>query len=434
MANHKKKQSIADQINETLKPKDLTEENDEIEARFEEFDENIQINQVSSIRKQQAKELSELNSKYEGKAVSRKDLESDNDTFDSEIDEKLEDSDGNDESDEIEQDQSGDDDDDDDNDFGDIDLAQFNMSTDEKLEAKLIKETSEEIQKGLCVQNQLKIWEKLLEVRIKAQKMLITANSLPDFDAYLALTEQDEDSEFLEKYESACDNIYGLVDNLLELQTTLVEKYPESKDSLKALKRKISSNGESSIIKRSKLAEYSDKIEENYEAYKDYGIQVLQKWNDRTRRDIKNATNLTIVNKIESALLGKREMIRKTQIYRGDFEIFGVDKPQNESGEIELAEIFDDSDFYHQLLRELIEYKSNVGDNQSEIAQKFIELQKVRSKMKKKVETRASKGRKIRYNVHNKLVSFMPPKDSSEWTDEARTELFNSLFGSIKQD
>lgn len=208
--------------------------------------------------------------------------------------------------------------------------------------------------------------------------------------------------------------------------------FNESKGVLKGIKRKTAHN--SSVLKRSKLAEYSDKIEDNYEAYKEYGNQVLQKWHDRTKslKDSKNATmNMSILTKIENALAGRSEMIRKTRLYRGDYDIVGVEKPQNDKNETELAEIFDDSDFYHQLLRELIEYKSNVGDNQSEITQKFIELQKVRSKMKKKVETRASKGRKIRYNVHNKLVSFMPPKDMSEWTDDARTELFNSLFGGI---
>lgn len=144
---------------------------------------------------------------------------------------------------------------------------------------------------------------------------------------------------------------------------------------------------------------------------------------------------MNILTKIENALLSKNEMIRKTQVYRGDFNIYGIDNPKEtvESDgthkEVQLPEIFDDSEFYHQMLRELIEYKTNTGENQSEITQKFIELQKVRSRMKKNVDTRASKGRKIRYIVHNKLVNFMPPKDTSEWTYEAKTELFTSLFG-----
>lgn len=430
MENRKKKQSITDQINETLKPKELTEENDNIEARFEEFDENIEtFNQSSSIRRQQAKELSELDSKYEGKATSRKELElesgSEEDNFDNKsIDDEISESDES-----LKSSADGDDED-----FGDFDLSQLNKRSEQIDEAKLIKETQEEVQKSVCVQNQLKIWEKLLEVRIKAQKMLISANSLPDYDAYHTLCEEDGDGQFLKKYESACDNLHNLLHNLVDLQEILIGKFPESKDVLKGAKRKVFPSAKG-ILKRSKLAEYSDRIEDNYDAYKEFSIPILQKWHDRTKiMHSKNASNMTIMNKIESALLGKKEMIRKTQIYRGDYDIIGVERPQNENGEIEVAEIFDDSDFYHQLLRELIEYKSNVDDNhQSEITQKFIELQKVRSKMKKKIETRASKGRKIRYNVHNKLVNFMPPKERSEWTEDAKTELFNSLFGTIKQ-
>lgn len=118
--------------------------------------------------------------------------------------------------------------DDSEDDFDDIDLSHFTKKPSEEAghadNTVLVNEASEEVQKGICVQNQLKIWEKLLEVRIKAQKMLITANSLPDYDAHIALTEDDTESQFLEKCESTCDNVYGLIDNLLELQSTLVER------------------------------------------------------------------------------------------------------------------------------------------------------------------------------------------------------------------
>lgn len=227
---------------------------------------------------------------------------------------------------------------------------------------------------------------------------------------------------------------------MLHIFTISHFRFPESKGVLASTKRKGGENGSSGVLKRSKLAEYSDKIEGNNGAYTNYRNQVLQKWHDRTKgiKDTKNpAANLNIMTKIENALLGKNETIRKTQIYRGDYNIYGVEKPEeNDDGtsvDVQLPEIFDDSEFYHQLLRELIEYKSNTDDNQSEITQKFIELQKVRSRMKKKVDTRASKGRKIRYVVHNKLVNYMPQKDTSEYTEEAKSELYSSLFGMANQ-
>ena len=60
------------------------------------------------------------------------------------------------------------------------------------------------------------------------------------------------------------------------------------------------------------------------------------------------------------------------------------------------AEIFDDSDFYHQLLRELIDRKTANAKDPLEINRQYIQLQSLRKKTKKKFESRLSKGKKIR--------------------------------------
>ncbi|MGH0188136.1 UNVERIFIED_CONTAM: hypothetical protein FKN15_028425 [Acipenser sinensis] len=62
-------------------------------------------------------------------------------------------------------------------------------------------------------------------------------------------------------------------------------------------------------------------------------------------------------------------------------------------------EIFDDDDFYHQLLRELIEKKTSALDANDQVAmgRQWLAIQKLRSKIKKKMDTKASKGRKVRY-------------------------------------
>ena len=267
MTSVKKKESIADEINEILKPKELTEETDEVEAKFEEFNEfeerDSKVNQVSDIRRQTARSLSELDSKYKGKVVSRKELEAEDDISDSsDNDDDLEDeeesdieagsgdevndaTDSGEEHEEDEEDQSeasdeddsnaseGSDEDDDDDFQDDFDISQYakpqnsssSATSPRDIKSQLLKSSSlnEEIKKGFCVQNQLKIWEKLLEVRIKSQKMLITANSLPSFDDHLELSSLD-DSTFSEKVEKTCDGVHRLLDNLLELQSTLVNR------------------------------------------------------------------------------------------------------------------------------------------------------------------------------------------------------------------
>lgn len=51
-------------------------------------------------------------------------------------------------------------------------------------------------------------------------------------------------------------------------------------------------------------------------------------------------------------------------------------------------------------------------------------------KVKKVVDTKASKGRKLRYEVHEKLQNFMvPATPRGAWHDEQIDELFSSLMG-----
>lgn len=51
------------------------------------------------------------------------------------------------------------------------------------------------------------------------------------------------------------------------------------------------------------------------------------------------------------------------------------------------------------MLRELIERKTKGGDTNDPLlmGKQWVEIQKLRAKSKKKVDTKASKGRKIRY-------------------------------------
>lgn len=66
------------------------------------------------------------------------------------------------------------------------------------------------------------------------------------------------------------------------------------------------------------------------------------------------------------------------------------------------------------------------------IFRQMIELQKLRSKMKKNVDTKSTKGRKLRFVILPKLVNFMAPHPYNSWSQQAETELFSSLFGNIK--
>jgi protein AATF/BFR2 len=187
-------------------------------------------------------------------------------------------------------------------------------------------------------------------------------------------------------------------------------------------KKRKSSSKNPPESKQVRLDNFGVAIEKNYATLKTYSQPVLQKWHDRTNvasiSKTKQLSTTNLLKNIEDSLINKPELIKKTQIYRGGYDVFDMknnlslftsdDKAVNvediegdqllESvNKLVCPEIFDDSDFYHQLLRELIQSKSGDNQGQLEITKKYHELQKLRRKMKKTVDTRASKGRKIRY-------------------------------------
>lgn len=147
------------------------------------------------------------------------------------------------------------------------------------------------------------------------------------------------------------------------------------------------------------------------------------------------------MKQIEQILTDKDRLVKRTQMKRASYRVLGKPEesqlPVQEAEETERKpavhtydpEIFDDSDFYHQQLRELIERKTSDINDPIALSRQWLEIQRLRNKVKRKVETKASKGRKIRYHVHPKLVNFMAPKETCNWSDEARDDLFKSLFG-----
>lgn len=137
--------------------------------------------------------------------------------------------------------------------------------------------------------------------------------------------------------------------------------------------------------------------------------------------------------------MDKDRLIKRTQLKRSLYEICGKPEPiigdptnVDELKDRHLKdydqEIFDDQDFYNQLMRELIDRQASNVLDPVELSRKSIELQNLRNKNKKKVDTKASKGRKIRFNTHKPLVNFMAPIYRSQMSDEARFFFFFNSY------
>jgi protein AATF/BFR2 len=51
------------------------------------------------------------------------------------------------------------------------------------------------------------------------------------------------------------------------------------------------------------------------------------------------------------------------------------------------------------------------------------------AKTRKNVDTKASKGRKMRFTVHEKLQNFMAPENRGSWEPDAIERFFRTLLG-----
>lgn len=287
-------------------------------------------------------------------------------------------------------------------------------------------------EKGQAVRDQLKIWEKMLEIRIQVQKFLITGNQLPQHNMYQTYA---SNQEYLEKMKKCKTNLSTLLNTMLELQEALLQRYPETKTILSR------HNQTKEKYKKFKPNNYERILKETHDSYNQYKNATIQKWNEKTQvasgNLLTSIPTLSILKQIAFATTDIHKMRRKTQLKRSEYTIIGkvtIHDHETDFNRVEEYddEIFDDDDFYHQLLRDLIEFKSSDVTDPVQLSKQWIELQNMRCKMKKKVDTRATKGRKIRYNVHNKLVNFMAPIEVlNAWTNIAKNELCNSLFGKI---
>lgn len=264
-------------------------------------------------------------------------------------------------------------------------------------------------------------------------------------------TKQKTEEKKQDTKEASDEEIASDTDNEEIPSDTEDEENPENMTNSHSDKTK--SVNQNTLKKKRKLEDYEKEIFTSHKSFKTFRDTTIQKWNEKTRlasvTNIKNTPTNTILQQISYILSDREKLVKRTQLKRSEYEIVGYKKPSNEENQEEkgaevnpvmksrkdddeyIPEIFDDSDFYHQLLRELIECKSADISDPVQLSRQWIALQQMRSKMKRKVDTKATKGRKIKYVVHNQLVNYMAPEKSMKWTDESISELYSSLFGKM---
>jgi protein AATF/BFR2 len=91
--------------------------------------------------------------------------------------------------------------------------------------------------------------------------------------------------------------------------------------------------------------------------------------------------------------------------------------------------IYNDGDYYQQLLKEFIDTRMQETNDPMILAMRYAKMKQMQKKKSKDIDTKASKGRKIRYQVQEKIQNFMAPEPRGTWHEEMCEELFVSLLG-----
>uniref|UniRef100_A0A8D9EFC8 Protein AATF n=1 Tax=Cacopsylla melanoneura TaxID=428564 RepID=A0A8D9EFC8_9HEMI len=300
---------------------------------------------------------------------------------------------------------------------------------------------SSEIEKGKAVQQQIALWDSFLECRIRLQKGIVAFNKLPSQEV---MDKYSLGTELHKELSDAQESVSRLTETLISLHEKLCNQY-EGVGQSESKKRKSTTSDKGGVKKR-KLEEYDSFLNQMKDNFVSYQNDAIQKWNDKTKiasgktgNSNFSAFDQSVLNQIEHILKDKARLVRRTQQRKSKYVRVGeLGLDSKEDSEEALikdeydVETFDDDDFYHKILRDYIEKKTVDINDPQKLGKQWMELQKLRSKMKRKVDVKCTKGRKLRYGVHEKLVNFMAPVLSHQWNLESEIELFKSLFGKKK--
>lgn len=357
------------------------------------------------------------------------------DGFDDEDDEIPSD-DEEDESEEDEEDEDEDEDDEEEEDSGrrakssdDREELRRLMASDQKTIAATISNAAKaDAAKGKAVKQQRATFDALLNTRIKLQKGLTAINQL----AIAAKDTEEVDQEAVKSAESAALTLWSTLE---DLRLALADaQAPDGSKKRKRPEAVTPSTSSASLWKRMTDLE-SDALA--------HRRTILDKWSAKVRGSTATIPNAR--GKLLGSAAGGQQTITavldaQVASETGDRAAKRARQKSSAGDDGDDEPVYDDTIFYQTLLRELVEQRMSSSDAITNgIDTLHIQLPSRLSvhpvtgmrkdKVKRDVDTRASKGRKMKYDVHEKLQNFMAPEDRGSWTVHAREEFFASLLG-----
>lgn len=269
----------------------------------------------------------------------------------------------------------------------------------------------QDIEKGQAVRQQRKIFDGLLNLRVRLQKALVAVNTL----GYV----EGDDSTGPEAYEAAEEAALKLWNTIDDLRSGIKGSKAGEKR-----KRDVDTSTTTSTI--------WGYMNDDEEKARQQRRKTLDKWSGKigaTTVPVGNKLNLNgtrnaISTVLEEQLRDPERLIKRTRVPRSCAPL------QASKSVKEDAAIYDDADFYQLLLKSLVDQRTADSEAQQSAGVATVQWAAMKeAKTSKAVDRRASRGRKMRFTVHDKLAGFMAPEDRRAWEAEAIDRFFGTLFG-----
>ena len=298
-------------------------------------------------------------------------------------------------------------------------LRKLMASEQKSVVANLSRETAADISKGKAVAQQQQTFSTLLNCRIRLQKALTMTRDLKELPS-LSDDAMKESAAIVESAQLASLKLWN---SLNSLRASL------HKNDLPTSKAQEATETVNITTPRSQLLSKMQSFE---------AISIptrratLSKWAIRTappstlpsRNKFSNSSSQTPFLSVLDSHLSESNMTSQLSKSYTSSDTSNL-----------LSRSYDDTSFYATLLRDLVSQKASSTSlaNPNLLHDQNLPLSNALPKAAKQhranLDTKASKGRKMRYTVHEKLQNFMPREDRGTWGDRQVAELFGGLLG-----
>lgn len=297
-------------------------------------------------------------------------------------------------------------------------------------------------EKGRAVKRQRQTYDQLLNSRIQLQQGLLAANALP--------MRKEEQGEREAVYRGAEEAALGLWNTLNGLRQRIASSSSSNAADTKPEPFTATTS--------TPLTDLWAQMQQHENLAAPHRKSTLRKWSQKTaalasttqttsknRLTGGNTTQPTVLDILETQHLAPSNIERLVERARTPKQAApGADASEGTvNGHDTRGFQYDDSDFYASLLRDLIASRNSSDDTPSApVATKtpaetteatLRAAQKAARTRRWNVDVKASKGRKMKYTVHEKLQNFMAPEDRGGWGQRQREELFGSLLGQMRR-